>query len=175
MDANQRSTIWATTTFKISPRICHRIHLAWKTAIPSLLSAHASSNPASELTFQSIPPPPRNDSSPNSLGFSATDTPEKDLVFLQIVFYYNTDASASKAFNAGLKDFIKMFDDIAEDEGVSSGWVYLNFAARFQDPLGSYGREQLGKLKRVARKYDPRGLFQKQLVGGFKVSAAEAL
>lgn len=91
-----------------------------------------------------------------------------DLAMLQIIFMYS-DGRASADFNAALEDFVRQFDNLMEEEGVGHEFVYLNYAAAFQDPLGSYGKAELEKLKGVARRYDPRGVFQKQLVGGFKV------
>lgn len=119
------------------------------------------------MTFQSLAPPPKKDA-PNSLGFSSTSTPQKDLVFLQIIFYFK-DAGASEGLNNALKDFVKLFEELAIKEGVHNDWIYTNFAAWFQKPLEAYGRQSYSQLKRVSRKYDPRGFYQKQLVGGFKL------
>ena len=123
---------------------------------------------ASELTFQSLAPPPRNGSTPNSLGFGPDFTPEQNLVFLQLEFYYD-DAGADKGLNNALKEFIDMFDTLTEEEGVKARFVYLNFAAWFQNPLAGYGKAQVDKLRAVSKKYDPTGVFQKQVVGGFKL------
>lgn len=49
-------------------------------------------------------------------------------------------------------------------------WVYLNYADGTQDPLRSYGAENVRKLKLAAAKYDPDAVFQKLCVGGFKIS-----
>lgn len=49
---------------------------------------------------------------------------------------------------------------------------FLNNAAPFQDPLGSYGDENLQFMKNVAQKYDPDQIFQTLVPGGFKVSKA---
>ncbi|KAF2264852.1 FAD-binding domain-containing protein [Lojkania enalia] len=166
--ASNSNTIWATTTFRISPTIVGKIYAKWRELVPQLCDIYAYANPASELTFQSLAPPPGFGSHPNSLGFAADSTPHKDLVFLQIIFYF-TDSSASEGFNNALKEFIKAFDDLAEEEGVKHNFVYLNFAAWFQDPLSGYGKEQLKKLKRVSKRYDPRGFFQEQLGEGFKI------
>ncbi|KAK0625504.1 hypothetical protein B0T17DRAFT_600017 [Bombardia bombarda] len=51
-------------------------------------------------------------------------------------------------------------------------WVYLNYSDRSQNPLGSYGLENVGRLAKIAAKYDPEGVFQKLCPGGFKISAA---
>lgn len=46
---------------------------------------------------------------------------------------------------------------------------YLNYAAPFQDPLGSYGAHNLQFLRDVAGRYDPDGFFREALPGGFKL------
>lgn len=94
--------------------------------------------------------------------------PGKDGIFLQILFYFQ-EAGYNEGLQNALKDFIKIFDDLAKEEGVHNKYIYLNFAARFQDPLAGYGEESVKSLQRVSRKYDPAGVFQKQLAGGFKL------
>lgn len=42
----------------------------------------------------------------------------------------------------------------------------------FQDPLGSYGPRNVAKIREVAKKYDPKGVFQNKAPGGFKISKA---
>lgn len=158
-------TVWATSTFRISPTIVHRIHQIWKDLVPKIVAQYPGA--ASQLTFQAIMPAPKAGSSLNSLGFTASEAPEKDLVFLQIVFSY-VDASATDGLQTALKDFIRLFNEAADQEGVGHKFVYLNFAAAFQDPFAGYGVESLKTLRKVARKYDPKGVFQKQ-VGGFKL------
>ncbi|GAB1204351.1 hypothetical protein APSETT445_003004 [Aspergillus pseudonomiae] len=49
-------------------------------------------------------------------------------------------------------------------------WVYLNYADGSQDPLRSYGVENVRRMKLAAAKYDPDQVFQKLCVGGFKIS-----
>ncbi|KAH9882241.1 hypothetical protein J1614_001413 [Plenodomus biglobosus] len=166
--ANPQRTIWATTSFKISPTIVLRIHDIWKEHVPEVSKQYAYANPTAELTFQALPAPPSNGSSPNSFGFAPSDTPEKDMLFLQIIFTFE-DAAADEGFEEALKDFLKLIEDAAKEEGVLHRFKYLNFAASFQDPFAGYGSEEVSKLKTVAKKYDPAGVFQKQVPGGFKL------
>ena len=49
-------------------------------------------------------------------------------------------------------------------------WQYLNYADAYQDPLGSYGSANVAKIRAAAKKYDPKGIFQTQAPGGFKIS-----
>lgn len=46
---------------------------------------------------------------------------------------------------------------------------YLNYAHPLQDPISSYGAENVALLKRASAKYDPKGFFQKKVTGGFKL------
>jgi FAD/FMN-containing dehydrogenase len=166
--ANPQRTIWATTSFKISPTIMHRIHALWKELVPEISKKYAYARPVAEITFQALPAPPRNGTSPNSMGFGPNETPEKDLIFLQIIFTFE-DAAATEGFEEALKDLVASIEALAKEEGVYHRYKYLNFAASFQDPLGSYGAEEVVMLRRVARKYDPTGVFQTQVPGGFKL------
>lgn len=143
------------------------IHAYWKSKISEISDTYSYANVASELTFQALAVPPPA-SRPNSLGFAPDDTPQKDLIFLQIEFYFS-DGRASAGLNDALKMYIDAFEDLTGKEGVKSDFQYLNFGAWFQDPLKGYGNKSLAHLRGVSRKYDPRGLFQKQLVGGFKL------
>lgn len=48
--------------------------------------------------------------------------------------------------------------------------VYLNSADETQDPIGSYGSENVQLIRDVAARYDPLGVIQTRIPGGFKVS-----
>jgi hypothetical protein len=65
-----------------------------------------------------------------------------------------------------------MIEDIAEiavEMGLLHEFQYLNYADPSQDPIGSYGEENASFLREVSKKYDPRGVFQRQVPGGFKL------
>lgn len=49
-------------------------------------------------------------------------------------------------------------------------WIYLNYADRSQNPLATYGLENVRMMKDVAAKYDPEHVFQTLCPGGFKLS-----
>jgi hypothetical protein len=54
-----------------------------------------------------------------------------------------------------------------------SEWTYLNYAGANQDPLGSYGPENVAFMKKVAAEYDPKGFWQKMIPGGFKLQRVD--
>ena len=47
--------------------------------------------------------------------------------------------------------------------------LYLNYADSSQNPIASYGADNLAILKDTSRKYGPYGVFQKHVPGGFKL------
>lgn len=53
--------------------------------------------------------------------------------------------------------------------GIFNEWVYLNYASQWQRPIESYGGGNVAFLKSVSRKYDPKGIFQKAVPGGYKL------
>ncbi|KAJ4393379.1 hypothetical protein N0V93_002589 [Gnomoniopsis smithogilvyi] len=46
---------------------------------------------------------------------------------------------------------------------------YMKYAAPFQDPIGSYGKENKARLQAASKIYDPDGMFQKGVPGGWKL------
>lgn len=52
-------------------------------------------------------------------------------------------------------------------------WQHLNYAAADQEPLRSYGAENVAKMRAAAAKYDPNGVFQRLCPGGFKITAVK--
>ncbi|RGP66183.1 6-hydroxy-d-nicotine oxidase [Fusarium sporotrichioides] len=56
------------------------------------------------------------------------------------------------------------------DEDAAVEWEYLNYADFTQDPLSTYGSENVDFIRKVAKKYDPEGVFQTRFPGGFKIT-----
>ena len=66
----------------------------------------------------------------------------------------------------------KMTQDIAclaEEMRLLHKFQYINYADPSQDPIKSYGEESVQHLRETSRKYDPKGVWQKQVPGGFKL------
>ncbi|KAI8932195.1 hypothetical protein NX059_011075 [Plenodomus lindquistii] len=68
-----------------------------------------------------------------------------------------------------IKAWVQTLQAFAEQIGGNQAWVYANYADTSQDPLASYGQENVAFLKEVARRYDPEGIFQRRCPGGFKI------
>ena len=100
----------------------------------------------------------------NSLGLDGTD--DVTVVLLTATWSSVTgDAEVERA----AKDILEEVLVEAKQAGVQHRFIYLNYAAKFQDPIQGYGEENVRRMAQVAKKYDPNGLFQVALPGGFKV------
>lgn len=58
---------------------------------------------------------------------------------------------------------------LSKDKGVYNEWIYLNYASQWQEPIQRYGAAEVAFMKSVSKQYDPAGIFQKAVPGGFKL------
>ena len=59
---------------------------------------------------------------------------------------------------------------MSKARGTFESWIDLNHADTTQDPIASYGTVSQAKLIALSKKYDPHGVFQRLVPGGFKLS-----
>ncbi|KAL4802587.1 hypothetical protein BDV18DRAFT_154258 [Aspergillus unguis] len=82
----------------------------------------------------------------------------------------NTNETDLMVASAKMHEMVAELEEYSQKTGNDNPLVYMNYADFSQDPLGSYGEESVDFMKRVARKYDPQGRFQKMVPGGFKIA-----
>lgn len=88
--------------------------------------------------------------------------------------YFSWDNSEDDELfaNAG-ESMISDLSAYAKSLGKDNEFIYLDYALNTQDPLKSYGSENVEKIKAVAEKYDPTEAFQRLVPGGFKISKVD--
>lgn len=64
------------------------------------------------------------------------------------------------------------WEQLGRARGSYLPFLFMNDASRDQNPLASYGANNLQRLKAIATKYDPTQLFQKIQNNGFLLSKA---
>jgi hypothetical protein len=101
----------------------------------------------------------------NSLGFGRDEQP---LVNVLLGFTWLHAADDAK-FESAARTFVQKSQDAARKRGLLHPFVYLNYAAPWQDPIASYGAAEKKRLQQVSQKYDPARIFQKAVPGGFKL------
>ncbi|GAB1314575.1 hypothetical protein MFIFM68171_04785 [Madurella fahalii] len=115
------------------------------------------------LLFNYLVQPLPTTNGTNSLGVEPN---RKDLVIVDLAAAYNNVADDAIVIN-GLQAIFDQHVKILKEAGLFHKFIYLNYAGDTQDPIGSYGT--LEQLRRVSRKYDPQGLFQKAVPGPWKL------
>lgn len=83
------------------------------------------------------------------------------------------DAAPLEAVHGRLKVMGAKVADFANSVQGDMDFVYLNYAGSEQDPLGAYGASNVRLMKEAASRYDPTGVFQTRIPGGFKISHVE--
>lgn len=66
----------------------------------------------------------------------------------------------------------KLENDIValeKQRGLFNEYIYLNYAAQWQDTIRSYGDANVQFMRSVSKRYDPNAIFQKAVPGGFKL------
>lgn len=75
------------------------------------------------------------------------------------------DAAILKFFSS----IIKTVKAEAKSKGLDNEYIYMNYASQFEDPISSYGAQNVERLRRISKKYDPQQVFQKLHPGHFKL------
>lgn len=108
----------------------------------------------------------------NSLGLEfaiANGNNVTSSLILCLLSNYWSDAADSPLVIATTQSLLRQIEEASRQEGVGERFQYINYAAESQDPIASYGAASQARLRAVSRKYDPDGVFQKQVPGGFKL------
>ncbi|KAI9642168.1 hypothetical protein NHQ30_008970 [Ciborinia camelliae] len=158
-------TLFITTTFKANKQMITATYDAWNAALPSIQSL---SNITWALSFEPIPTNIPAKSAPaggNIMGVTPADGP---LIVALLTATWGNSADDAIATNTA-KDMFSTIDTYAKASGYYNDWQYLNYAANWQDPIDGYGAANKAKLQAASRKYDPSGVFQKGVPGGFKL------
>jgi len=104
----------------------------------------------------------------NMLGL---DRVEDNAVLFQIQMMVKGEYQEAEA-RSRLVDFFDGLKEHTVEVGADVDWVYLNYADYTQDPFAGYPADNVAFMKEVAKKYDPRRVFQERMPGGFKVTEA---
>lgn len=79
------------------------------------------------------------------------------------------DTASNGVVEKTAQKMMKEIAEIAKAMGLLHEFQYINYADPSQDPIRSYGEENVKRLRKTSRRYDPKGVFQRQAPGGFKL------
>ncbi|KAJ2997224.1 hypothetical protein NUW58_g722 [Xylaria curta] len=167
-------TSWFTLTFKNEERIMAKASELHDRLVSSLLSFVPEGDFMSQCIFQPLPTIIAQHSVREGGNIMGLEDNESDGILFQMITMMKTPEQHAFAY-AQLKACVESLRDFAGSvEGGLFRWLYMNYADKSQDVLGSYGPENVKKMREVADKYDPTGVFQKLCPGGWKLAKIDA-
>jgi hypothetical protein len=153
--------MFINTVFSPTLAVYQEIFSLWNQTVPQV---SAVTDLGYNLVFQRIPSTvPGAD---NSLGLPANSG---SLVLLQLSNSWGL-ATDDALMTGVATQLIADIEKVTKAAGVYNRFQYLNYAAQSQTPLDNYGAASKSNLVAVSKKYDPQGLFQTGVPGGFKLS-----
>jgi len=162
------SDIWFTMTFANDIEILTKI-VELNEAFVEEWKANSDPDFINQCMFQSIPTIFSERSAERGGNVMGLDKLDKNVIMLNFNIAVKTADEEADArpllrfYGERMKEFAASKDGLVD-------WQYLNYADSYQDPLGSYGSENVEKIRAAARKFDPQGVFQTKVPGGFKIS-----
>ncbi|KAI0157384.1 putative oxidoreductase [Xylariaceae sp. FL1272] len=161
----------ATVTFEPTEAMIKEAYVAFNKSLPQVQHVTGISW---ALNLEPLPPhiyEAQGGSGANALGL--TDQGGRSLVVCLISPSWSDAAQNDQVYVAAKA----LMDDIsarAKRLDVHDPYIYLNYAAPWQDVISSYGAASVARLRQVRAKYDPDRVFTKQVAGGFKIPIGQA-
>ncbi|KAL2821471.1 hypothetical protein BJX63DRAFT_378188 [Aspergillus granulosus] len=152
----------ATITHRSTLSILNATYTRWNT---SLVSIKTIPGIVWSLSLEPLPPSIfARHANTNSMGLSDAS---QSLVVTQLSASWD-DERDDEVVERAARELIEGIEEDAKGLGGYEKYLYLNYAAVWQDPIGSYGRESVERLQRVQGEVDPNGVFRRA-VKGFKI------
>lgn len=102
----------------------------------------------------------------NVLGLDKFDGP---LVSVLLLTFWKDRGDDETKILPFMRNALTEIQSMATDRETLVPFIYMNYAFSNQDPIQSYGQANVQKLQAASRKFDPDGLFQKAVPGGWKL------
>lgn len=164
MPAGFRTTMWSHA-YKLSGPLMKRMSEYFFNMAPEIPALVPS------ISFQAFSTPAlraMRKKGGNTLGLDANDGP-----LFHVLFYASwTDEASDGVIMGAAQKYIDACIAMAKEMGAYHGYMYMPYSSPYQDVVSGYGAANVERLKAVAKKYDPLGVFEKLQPGYFKLEGA---
>ncbi|RMZ66126.1 FAD binding domain containing [Pyrenophora seminiperda CCB06] len=160
---------FGTLTFVNDIKVMKKAHEIYLDVL-SNLKAKATGDWAIYTLYQPLPPAYWRESAARGGNVLGLERFGEQVLCLYQPYIMWQGSQQDELFQAAGAELVRRVSEYSESIDAANPYLYLNYADITQDPLASYGAEAVKKMKAAARKYDPSGVFQKLVPGGFKVS-----
>ena len=91
-----------------------------------------------------------------------------DPVMIHFLSWSWTDPSKDEYYKQALKNFTVIVENYARGQSGLHPWLYMNYAASYQDVYASYGEQHVERMRRVVDLYDPMRVMQRLQAPSFQ-------
>ena len=169
--------LWLSLLTPVNPNSCQYINTTVKADVATIQAAAERYMASLEnikgkvkdllcsCTLQPYPVSLLEKATDNSLGLSPASGP---LVNILLLTYWKNKEDDELVLGT-MRDTMQWIKADANERGTAVPYTFLAYADETQDPIESYGDANKKALQETSKKYDPKGLFQKGVPGGFKL------
>jgi hypothetical protein len=163
------SDIWFTMTFANDAEIFTQIVELNEAFVDEWKTTSGNPDFITQCMFQSIPTIFSKHSVERGGNVLGLDKEDRNAIMLLFDIAVKT-ADEEAIARPLLRSYGEKMQAFAASKGGLVNWQFMNYADAYQDPLASYGAENVEKIRAAAQKFDPEGIFQTKAPGGFKIS-----
>ena len=162
-----------TITFKNDKRILSHAVSLHNAYVQDLIQTLGADSFETLVFFQPLPAFLSNISAREGGNMLGLESMQQNAIIYTAGVAIKTDRADLAVAQSKMNVMLADLQSFAASVDGSERLVYMNYADSSQDPLGSYGRDNVDFIRRVAETYDPTGAFQRRFPGGFKISRVE--
>ena len=158
-------SFYATCTILPDATLMGNLHDAWQRSLEALKSADGfmfslGFFPLTKALLQNS-----KLAGGNAMSIDPADGP---LLIVLINPTWNL-AEDDERIHKAVEDLLVTFRELASAKGLLHRYVFTNYAYQREDLFKGYGEDGLKRLKETSKKFDPDGIFQTAVPGGFKL------
>ncbi|KUI57762.1 Bifunctional solanapyrone synthase [Cytospora mali] len=161
--------IWLTINFRNDAHIARKCIDVLLDLVDHIKTEHISDN--NFVAFSVLQPLPRSfarHSAARGGNMLGIDHIQDNAIILMTAIEVETWELAQAIFPK-FKAGIDEIEAYAASLGGAIEFLYGNYCDGSQDPIATYGEKNIKKMREAAKKYDPTGVFQTRMPGGFKI------
>ncbi|EMR62565.1 putative fad binding domain-containing protein [Eutypa lata UCREL1] len=159
---------WFTLTFKLDDRIIKKVPETLERLAEDLKALVPEGEFTVVFIIQPLPASFAKHSAARGGNLLGLDHVQEDSVLFLSMLKSETPELAQRALPL-YKSAVEDIETYSKSVDGNVDFRYLNYCHSSQDPLATYGEESITKMREAAAKYDPSGVFQTRVPGGFKL------
>ncbi|KAL4791452.1 hypothetical protein BDV19DRAFT_393063 [Aspergillus venezuelensis] len=160
---------WFTLTFKADVRIILKAAQAFEVLIETVKIQVPDHHFSSQMVLQPLAASFAERSLARGGNMLGLERIKDDCVILVCSLETQTAELNETVGRPALKIGIDEIEDFAKSVDDDVDFRYLNYCDGSHCPIARYGDENVQKMREVAARVDPQGVFQKRVPGGFKI------